>query len=220
MPGLCFDRNNVVRSTREPPAAIWRDYAHKVRKNVNRARAAGLVCEADESGRELALFIDLYHRTLRRRDADPFYHFEREFFERLREGLAGQHAFFYVRRGRELLAAELVLVSADFVYSFLGGTDDVHFELRPNDLLKHSIIEWAHARGKRAFVLGGGAQPDDGIYRYKLSFAPRGRTPFFVSTRTLDEPSLQELLHRRTVAERSRGREWTPRHGFFPGYRG
>jgi hypothetical protein len=66
---------------------------------------------------------------------------------------------------------------------------------------------WAKRAGKRRFVLGGGHEPDDGIFRYKRSFAPGGLVPFEVGMRVLDPERYAEL---------SGGRETT----FFPAYRG
>ncbi len=69
MPGLSFDRFNVVRSTTEPPDVVWQNYAHKVRKNVKRARAEGLVCRREVGAGQLKTFVEIYHDTLRRRQA-------------------------------------------------------------------------------------------------------------------------------------------------------
>ena len=73
-----------------------------------------------------------------------------------------------------VVSTELVFVAAEHVYSFLGGTLTEALELRANDLLKHEIIRWARDAGRKTFVLGGGYGAADGIFRYKLSFAPKG----------------------------------------------
>ena len=86
-----------------------------------------------------------------------------------------------------------MLVSERNAYSFLGGTASDAFELRPNDLLKWELILWLKSAGKRRFVLGGGYGADDGIFRYKRSFAPHGLVPFFVGRRVL-EPELYRDL--------------------------
>jgi hypothetical protein len=219
MPGTTLERGNVVRSTSEPLHEIWGDYAHKVRKNVKRARSAGLVFEMDASDGDLDGFLDIYYGTLRRRAASQFYFFTRAFLERLLTALSGQFAFANVRTKGQLLASELVLISAENVYSFLGGTSEGHFELRPNDLLKHSVIEWAHSTGKKRFVLGGGADPSDGIFRYKLSFAPRGEVPFFSSRWVLDPLATRDLIDQHAHASVARGSPWSCRPSFFPPYR-
>src|ERR1035438_1807073 len=117
-----------------------------------------------------------------RRNAGEAYYFPREYFERIHADLKGQFAYFHALIGGAVVSTELVLVSAQRVYSFLGGTDAAWFHVRPNDLLKVEIMNWARSAGKTEFVLGGGYARGDGIYRYKLSFAPSGSVPFSIGS--------------------------------------
>jgi lipid II:glycine glycyltransferase (peptidoglycan interpeptide bridge formation enzyme) len=117
--------------------------------------------------------------------------------------------------GDRVVSTELVLISAENVYSFLGGTDSAHFEMRPNDLLKFEIMRWAKTAGKKNFVLGGGYTPNDGVFRYKQAFAPQGVVPFYVGQRILDPQSFERL-----VAERRRTAPYAGESmDFFPAYR-
>ena len=54
-----------------------------MRKNVKKARRAGVRIEFDATGARLDDFLRLYEHTLERRDAPERYRFPREFFERL-----------------------------------------------------------------------------------------------------------------------------------------
>ncbi|WP_460806506.1 GNAT family N-acetyltransferase [Micromonospora zhanjiangensis] len=146
---------NVVRDLTTPPGVMWYEFEHKVRKNVKRARQRGVTVEVDEHGAHLDDFLRIYHGTMRRRAADAAYHFPRHMFERLGQELPGQFVFFHARHGGEIVSTELVLVSADHIYSYLGGTVAAAFDVRPNDLLKFAIIEWGRQHGKTSFVLGG-----------------------------------------------------------------
>jgi hypothetical protein len=214
-PGAREERlRNVVRTLAPEPDELWMDVAHKVRKNVKRAQRSGVEVERDEAGEELDAFLGVYSATMTRRGARPDYYFPRAYFERLFAELRGSLALFHARHGGRIVATELVLVSARNVYSFLGGTDERVYELRPNDLLKWEIVLWAREAGKENYVLGGGTEPDDGVFRYKLTFAPRGEVPFRVGTRILDAAAYERL-----VEERRRDPAWSPRPGFFPLYR-
>jgi hypothetical protein len=210
-PGECEQRLvNVVRDLEPGADEIWMDFEHKVRKNVKKARRAGVEIELDPEGVRLDDFLRLYAHTLERRDAPERYRFSREFFERIHERLAGQFVYAHALHENRVVSSELVLLSARNAYSFLGGTDSEAFDLRPNDLLKHDVILWAKDAGQRRFVLGGGYSADDGIFRYKRSFAPRGLVPFFTGRRVL-QPELYGELTERT---RSTGDS-----AFFPAYR-
>jgi hypothetical protein len=197
---------NVVRDLDPTPDELWMDVEHKVRKNVKKARRSGVRVEFDDSGARLDDFLRLYLDTLARREASERYAFSREFFERIPAPSVYVHAL----HGDEVVSSELVLLSEHHAYSFLGGTRSDAFELRPNDLLKWELILWAKEKGKRRFVLGGGYEDGDGIFRYKRSFAPHGLVPFFVGRRVL-QPELYRELTERT------GRRADA--NFFPAYR-
>jgi hypothetical protein len=197
---------NVVRDLAPSAEELWMDCEHKVRKNVKKARRAGVTIEFDSTGERLDDFLRLYMHTLERRDAPERYRFPRDFFERLPEPRVYVHAL----QGEDVVSSELVLLSEHHAYSFLGGTDSDAFDVRPNDLLKWELILWAKRAGKSRFVLGGGQSADDGIFRYKRSFAPRGLVPFFVGKRVL-EPALYEELTKLVGGGRA--------SDFFPAYR-
>jgi hypothetical protein len=213
------DRPNIVRSLDLTPEALWQDFEHKVRKNVNSAKRSGLRVEIDFDGRRLDEFLKIYYSTMERREASDSYYFPTEFFNAVVRQLAGQYAFFFVLDEGKVVSAELVLVSVAHIYSFLGGTLAEAFAKRPNDLLKHEIILWARQAGKRAFVLGGGYSGDDGIYRYKRSFAPGGSRPFCVGRQIHDAAAYDRLLQQRAIWEGSRGNAWKPKLGYFTEYR-
>jgi hypothetical protein len=216
---IVVDRPNVVRGLELTPDELWHDFEHKVRKNVNCARRSGLTGEIDASGRRIEEFLAIYYSTMERRGAAEGYYFPREFFETLVRELPGQFVFGHAISAGRVVSTELVLVSAKNIYSFLGGTLAEAFAQRPNDLLKLEIILWGRQAGKRAFVLGGGYEEEDGIYRYKKSFAPNGSKPFRVGRRIQDATAYDRLRERRRWWEESRGTAWTPRPGYFPEYR-
>ena len=210
---------NVVRSLATTQDEMWMEFEHKVRKNVKRARSCSVGVRHDARGDCLDDFLEIYTATMDRRGASAGYFFPRSYFCRLHETLAGQFAYFHAYHGGRCVSSELVLVSAESAYSFLGGTDEAAFHLRPNELLKLEIIGWAKQLGKKWFVLGGGSEPGDGIFRYKRSFAPNGIRPFFVGRRILCEHAYESLLANRREQAGLSGLDWKPRCGYFPAYR-
>lgn len=210
---------NVVRHLNLDPDAMWMDYDHKIRKNVKRARQKGLRVEIDLTGERLEDFLAIYYATMDRNNAAQQYYFDKFFFQKIVNHLPTQFAFFHVWDGSRIVSSELVLLSHNDIYSFLGGTYQDAYPSRPNDLLKHTIIEWGRTQGKRAFVLGGGYHDNDGIFRYKKSFAPNGVVPFRVGKHIYDPPLYEDLIKQRQNWEAAQHREWAPSLGFFPIYR-
>lgn len=216
-PGLdvreLFD--NVVVDLRRTPDEVWMGYEHKVRKNVNKALRAGCTVVRSDGFDDLAAFIDVYSETMRRRNASDWFRFDRAFFSGMAEELADCCCIFSVLdvTGR-VISVELVLASGESLYSFLGGTREQAFSCSPNDLLKHEVIQHGLRSGRSRYVLGGGFEPGDGIFRYKKSFDPAGVRPFRVARIIGDGELYSEL-----VDERVRRHGPLPDGQFFPAYR-
>jgi hypothetical protein len=201
-------------------AELWRDIDHKVRKNVNRAHRDGIAISISSGSSEaIDQFLPIYAHTMERRGVGLAERIDRETLEALVDGIPECSRFFFASRGGELVSAEMILVSAKRVYSFLGGTLDTAYRSRPNDLLKFEIMKWARGEGYEDFVLGGGASPDDGIFRYKRAFAAAGVVPFYAAERCWDGSRCEELLQMRRAYEGSHAAGWCPNPLYFPAYR-
>lgn len=204
---------NAVRWLDSEIDDIWMQFEHKVRKNVKRARSNNLEILTDSTGQYLDDFLNIYYDTMERDHAKKYYYFEREYFQQIIESLPDRYVFFHVTLDNRIISTELVLYSERYAYSFLGGTLDEFYPLRPNDLLKYEIIKWCKEKGIKAFVLGGGYNGKDGIYRYKKSFAPESDTPFYVGRKIFRMDIYEKLVAIR--------KNITPiKEEYFPLYRG
>ncbi len=213
------DRPNLVRDLTADPSEIWMDYEHKVRKNVKKARRAGVRILADKACARVPDFYTVYQDTLQRRNASERGVFSEAWISRLVSALPGNCAMFHAEHEGRIVSTELVLLDDACIYSFLGGTLAHAFDARPNDLLKHAVVEWGHEQGKTAYVLGGGYERKDGIYRYKLSFAPNGEVEFRTGQWIVDPGTYEELVRQRQKALGGRSPDRRSRKGFFPAYR-
>lgn len=176
---------------------IWRTYRHNNRKNVNKALRSGVeIIRENPLGPHFGDFLSIYASTMDRRGADEGFRFPQGFYDTLAEGLGSRCTMFYALAGGATVSAEMVLASKTAVYSYLGGTREDSFELRPNNLLKHEIIRWARDAGFRSFLLGGGPGGDDGIFDYKRSFAPEGILDFHLACRVYDAGLYDRLVTR------------------------
>ncbi|NJC81139.1 GNAT family N-acetyltransferase [Planosporangium mesophilum] len=207
---------NVVVDLRRTPEELWANYEHKVRKNVKKAARAGCSVRREDRLNDVDGFLQVYGETMRRRGAAAYYHFDRTFFTTLSEELAGSYSVFSVLddTGR-VVSVELVLESDAHLYSFLGGTRAEAFPMAPNDLLKHEVVLYGRRTGRQGFVLGGGYERGDGIFRYKRAFDPGGvRT--FRAVRMVGDPARYTSL----VQNRARRAGSLPAgDSFFPAYR-
>lgn len=205
--------HNVVRNLESPLDEMLMDFEHKVRKNLKKANKAGLEIQIDTVGERLDEFLDIYYGTMDRTEANEDFFFPKAFFETINL-MEDNYVYIHVLYEGKVIATELVLYGADNGYSFLGGTNRDYFNLRPNDFLKYETIKWAKEKGLKRFILGGGYGEDDGIFRYKKSFAPGGIHKFYIGKRILNKDKYDELLRIRSKED-----DFNIDTNFFPEYR-
>ncbi|MEP7343731.1 MAG: GNAT family N-acetyltransferase [Gemmatimonadaceae bacterium] len=210
---------NVVRRLDRSPGDIFSSYEHKVRKNVRRAQREGLTVEIATHPIRVDDFHRIYLGTMDRRSAENTFHFPREFFDALHRDMPDNILYAHVLHEGVVISSELVLRSARYLYSFLGGTDERYFPMRPNDLLKHAVIEWGSANRFEGYIMGGGPEAGDGIFRYKRSFAPDGVVPFRIGTRVYRPDVYDQLVEERRHRAELAGESWVPSPSYFPRYR-
>lgn len=187
-------KHNIVRSLELNPEEMLMDFEHKVRKNINKANRNGLKIQIDTEGKTIDEFLKIYYQTMDRNNAKESYYFNKDFFDIINT-MKDNIVYFNVIHEEKVISTELVIYSPNNCYSYLGGTLSEYFELRPNDFLKYEIIKWAYENKIKNFILGGGyGNDDDGIYRYKKSFAPNGVYEFYIGKKIFNQEDYNRLL--------------------------
>jgi len=212
--------NQIIRSLQLEEHALWMDFDRKVRNNIDKAIRRGVAVEIDQQGARLSSFLRIYNHTPHQPRVPESLYFPREYFEQIHAGLRGQFAYFHAFLDGAPVSTELVLLSEQSVYSFLGGTVPEALDHHPNDLLKFEIMKWAKQSGKSHYILGGGHRGADRIYRRKRAFAPRGQVSYLLGGQVFSGALYAALVGARQRYGLERGEEWRPRQGFFPAYRG
>lgn len=207
--------DNVVVNTALDYESIRINYEHKVRKNVNKAINNGLEMCIEQNLDHLDDFLDIYYATMDRNQASDYYYFKRSYFEDIARLLPKNYMYFHVIKDGRIIATELVLYSENYAYSFLGGTNEDYYAMRPNDFLKDAIIHWCNDTGRKYFVLGGGYHKDDGIYRYKRSFTKESDVPFFIGKAILNPEVYDRFVELRAAEDPTFDRN----AAYFPLYR-
>ncbi|RIE08314.1 GNAT family N-acetyltransferase [Candidatus Cryosericum hinesii] len=214
-------QQNVVVDLRIPMEERWLRYAPKVRESVRHAERAGLRVEISNSASFLEPFLGIYYDTMKRDHAKEYYFFPLDKLQHLHDSLQpyGELQYVLVFLQERVISAQLLLLSADTVYSFLSGTDAAYFKLRPAELLKHKVVEWGHQRRYSSFVVGGGLKANDGLFQFKRAFEPRGLMDFWVRRVVWNKSQYNLLVAARKKWEAGMGRTWEPEPSFFPAYR-
>lgn len=201
----------------------WKAFDHKVRKNVNRAKRESLssqVFYSDIKEDKISEFYGIYIQTMKRTAANESFHYTIEEFVRFINDNKNHAAICTIYFDTTPISSELLLVSADSIYSFLGGTDDQYFDKRPNDFLKVEALNWARNLGKKYYVLGGGYGFEDGIFKYKKSFFPDDVVNYYTGRKIINKTVYEALVKKVNVTRLTAGLSELEKNdsSFFPLY--
>lgn len=200
--------HNVVKQVDILEEEIYNEFEYRVKKNIKKAIKNDLEVLIDESHEFLDSFLEIYYGTMDRNNADSQFYFNKSFFE----NMSRQNAiYFHISNEGKIISTELVLYDNMCAYSYLGGTIDEYFHLRPTELLKFEIMKWAHKKGLKYFVLGGGYGSDDGIFNYKKGLSPNGVMNFFTGNDIFNQDVYNQLCEYAGVE--------ASQTNFFPAYR-
>lgn len=171
--GISEDRDIIYVDLDLPVDVLREDsFNYACRKNLRRAQSEGIEVRPAQDRRDIIEFHRIYSSTMDRNNALNSYYFSLEYFMSFYEEMPDNACFMLAWRKGEAIAGTLYLHDAVDVYSYLGGADYEHQQMRPSNAVVYETIKWAQSLGKKRLILGGGYRPDDGIFRFKASFSP------------------------------------------------
>ncbi|WP_378187985.1 NeuD/PglB/VioB family sugar acetyltransferase [Aquimarina sp. W85] len=202
--------------------AQWKEHKSKVRNNYRKALQEELkLVVYDDLITENIIkdFYRIYIQTMHRNNAHDLYFHPIDYFEEFIQNNPESVIIAMVYKDGEPISTELILKDDDTLYSYLGGTLSEYFYTRPNDFLKIEIITWARGQKFKYYVLGGGREDDDGLYKYKKYFFPNDEDVVYYTGRKI----VNEELYNAIVREKLEANEIHPENFnkkvYFPQYR-
>lgn len=223
--GMAVPTLNNVKGRIINESEQWQGFKKKVRNNIRKAIGNNLEFEILPGEKIHQNAIEDFHRiyinSLVRNNALERYFYSLEYFEKYVGNNLNCCALATVKKDGKAISVELLLLSDESIYSFLGGTEADYFEYRPNDFLKYNVLNWGRKLDFKYYVLGGGQHNDDSLYLYKKSFFPvDDDVTFFTGRKILDNSKYLDLVRQfnknsnaGTIANLNL------LEGFFPKYR-
>lgn len=167
-----------------------------MRKNVKRAQSAQLKAVFYEESIPLTAveeFYTIYIETMKRTQAKDFFFYSFEDVLGFVSNNTDVCALCTIYDQDTPISTELLLLSHEAVFSFLGGTLVEYFDKRPNDFLKFEVTNWARNKAIKNYVLGGGHSENDGIFKYKKCFFPSD-VVHYATGRSIINAAMYDLL--------------------------
>ena len=208
---------NIIKGKLINLETIWSNYNRKVRKNINKAKREELYTKIyygnDITPDIIDQFYDIYIHTMERTNAKDQYYNSKEKLTVFMRNCPDNCAIALTFKNEIAIASEIILISNDSLFSFIGGTLFDYFNMRPNEILKHDVIAWGIKGGFKFYVLGGGLGQEDGIFNYKKTFFPNDLYHFVVGQKILNQSIYNELckMHNFKICDDNTS--------FFPLYR-
>jgi len=135
------------------PDHLWRKtISYEVRKNVNKARKAGLESEVRRGVAAIEdPFYDLYLISMKRLGVPPH---SKRYFETLAAGITDRLVACWVRQNGRPVAILLGATTGRRIHIFIIASLPEVWALRPADLAHWELIQWACGQGLRTFDFG------------------------------------------------------------------
>lgn len=195
-----------------PEERQWAQVRANHRRQIRRAREAGLETEIDSAGDYLAEFEGLYLETMHRVRARADYFFPPDYLAALWARLHDRLVVAAVRFEGQIVCAGLFSRTEAILQYLFGGTRTDALDRHPSKLMFDDVRHWGAEQGLREFHLGGGlGGREDDLFHFKAGFSDR-RFLYQTWRCVVDERAYRQLL--------GLGQEdQLQLDGFFPAYK-
>jgi len=152
-------------------------FTAKCRNTIRRAEKLGVICEVDEQCESIETFCQLYYKTMEKDNADDYYFFSMEYFEKIREALKGRIFLVNAKLEDKTIAGALFMVSDNYLHYHLSATDPEYYSYSANNLILKVAADIGNKMGRQWLHLGGGvsSSEEDSLFRFKRTFAREER---------------------------------------------
>ena len=196
------------------PEVIRSNMKMNKRNRISKAQKNGVEVFRGLDAPLFTAFKEIYDATMDRTGAQPYYYFEKGFYESIMVDLKDNALVFYCRMAGEIVAATIILLCNGRMHSHLSGTRNAYLSLSPVTLLNYTAALWGCENGYETLHLGGGVGGrEDSLYGFKSDFNKSSHHVFAIGKKIFDSEAYAFLLDIR------RKNEACVNPGFFPQYR-
>ena len=213
--GIEVNREIVYVDLTRPEDKLWtKSLTSSAPRQAKQGQEAGVPPRRASSPADVHEFHRLYAQTMERRNALDRYHFSLDYFLAFFETLPDTVFFVLAEYKDQVVAGGLFFEEGSDLSWHLSAADLDFSQVRPVNVYVWEMMRWAHHQGKQRMLLGGGYQPDDGVFRFKANFSPlRAR---FCTYKRIHNPEAYAELTRGWFAHYG---ETLHQNGYFPAYR-
>ena len=165
------------------------------RRDARRRKNVGMETRFNFSPESFDPQFNIYVDTMNRNNADEFYYFSKEYFDKMFSTLSDNILVVSVVLEEQIIGFELCFLYGDFIHTHLGGTLTDHIKESPNDLSMVDLIKWGHENDYKYVFTGCGltSDEDDSLYLYKKSFAENTSSDYYLGNNIWNQDAYDHL---------------------------
>jgi len=209
---------NIYVNLDQSEEMIFSNFHKNNRRDIRYALKNGVIIEKlKPSEGSIKVFNGIYKTTMDKKGASDFYYFNTDYFKALQTFSPDKMDIFVARNNNGIpISAALILKKGEFSHYHLSGTDRNYTKLCGNNLLLNEVILSMKEEGRKFFHLGGAAESQKGLYRFKQKFSKQ-TIPYYVVKKIFDENAYKHI-NEQIIGKRDLGEDFN-QSDFFPLYR-
>ncbi len=193
-----YDRKTIAIDTSQEPDQIWStQIISKNRNMIRKAEKNGLKYKSEFDFSSMYEFKNLYLETMKRLDAESFYFFGKNYFDKFVDTMRDKTFLGTVRKDGKLICGALFMYDGIYGHYHLEGSDRNYSSLGANNLLLWKAACEMHRLGVKQFHLGGGydAKEDNSLLKFKRAFSSNMKD-FYIGRQIFNIDAYKEICKR------------------------
>lgn len=164
LPFFTKSRETIIVNTEKGIDNIRMNYSPRIRSYIKKAREELQIKFATK--KDYKDFFTLYSKTMQRNQADKFYYFSEDYFQKLFD--FNENKILKASLNNKILAYASFFLCGDFSYYHLSANV---LKSNANAALLDFFFEYASNNNSKFCFLGGGVQDNDTLYKFKEKFS-------------------------------------------------
>lgn len=207
-----LNRYTLATNLKDYENPVQMEFSKSCRKTIRQVMRNGITFRATRNPHSIDKFIDIYYLNMKRKDADSYYFFEKDYFSKIMEYFGEDVLLVEAIYCEKTIAAGLYFLSNNVIHAHLSGTDTDYLHLSPAYILKYGTTLWGKENQFDFIHYGGGTtcSKEDPLFLFKKKFSQNTELPFYIGKKIWNQNVYDTLCKEADITEES---------SFFPLYR-
>ena len=207
-----YVRKTVATNIKDYEDPIQNEFKKSCRREVRKAISNGVSFKIEKSPDNLDNFIELYYKTMERKDASDYYYFSDDYFKNILKNLKDYLLVTELIFQDKIISSELYFISDKLIHAHLLGSLQEYLYLSAGCLLEYATVLWGKENGYDYLHHGGGrtSEEDDSLLRNKKKYCKNTEFKFYVAKKVWDDKLYYKICNKNNANINS---------DFFPAYR-